>query len=170
MRLASIEAIAKALDTHKVQYLVVGGLAVVAHGYGRLTMDMDLVVRLYPDNILAAFAALTGLGYRPCVPITGTQFADEKLRQSWITEKHMKILNLQSDRHRETSIDIFVAEPFDFHAEYARAVEMELVPGIPMRFVCVDTLVAMKEAVARPKDLDDVWHLKKLNETDSGAS
>jgi hypothetical protein len=53
-----------------VRYLVAGGLAVAAHGYLRFTKEVDIVIRLIPDNIDRTFAALSSLGYRPSVPIT----------------------------------------------------------------------------------------------------
>ena len=164
MKLASVEAIARALDEARVRYLVVGGLAVIAHGYGRLTMDVDLVVQLEPGNVVAAFDALGKLGYRPRVPVTAAQFANADLRREWIETKDMKVLNLHSDQHRETSVDVFVIEPFDFDAEYARASVQELMPGAGLRIVHRDTLIAMKEAVGRPRDLDDAWHLKRLRQ------
>jgi hypothetical protein len=114
MRLSSFEAIAKALDTGGVRYLVAGGLAVNAHGYLRFTKDLDLVVQLVPDNVMRAFAALEGLGYRPAVPVTAGQFADTGTREGWIRDKGMKVLQFWSDAHRETPIDMFVSEPFDF--------------------------------------------------------
>ena len=40
MKLASIEAIVRALNGADVPFLVVDGLAVVAHGYGRQTIDL----------------------------------------------------------------------------------------------------------------------------------
>ena len=156
MKLADVEAVARALGAHDVRYLVAGGIAVVAHGYGRLTMDLDLVIQLEPDNIQAAFEALRPLGYRPRQPVTGAQFADPAMRKNWIETKNMKV---QSDQYRETTIDVFVSEPFDFNTEYSRAAKFELVPGLTMPFVCLDTLIAMKEAVGRPGDLDDAWHL-----------
>ena len=82
MKLASFEAIVRALNDGKVRYLIAGGLAVNAHGYLRFTKDVDFVLHLMPDNIQRAFAALGGLGYRPSVPITAEQFADAELRQS----------------------------------------------------------------------------------------
>ena len=39
----SIETIAAALDRARVRYLVVGGIAVVAHGHVRFTAGLDLV-------------------------------------------------------------------------------------------------------------------------------
>lgn len=51
MRLASFEAIVRALNAAKVRYLVAGGMAVNAHGYLRFTQDVDLVVALDPKNV-----------------------------------------------------------------------------------------------------------------------
>ena len=126
MKLADIEAVIRALDDAQVRYIVVGGLAVVLHGYSRATYDLDLVIQLRPTNILAAFRALKPLGYRPLVPVSPEQFADADIRQSWIDQKGMMVLNLWSDAHRDTNIDVFVTEPFDFDAEYDRALVQEL--------------------------------------------
>ena len=40
----------KALEKHKVQYLLVGGLAMNLHGVPRTTMDVDLVLALDPPT------------------------------------------------------------------------------------------------------------------------
>lgn len=74
MKLDTLESVAKALDRHGVRFIVVGGLAVAAHGYVRNTVDVDFVIRLEPANIHAAFAALAELGYVPTVPVSGEQF------------------------------------------------------------------------------------------------
>jgi hypothetical protein len=97
MKLASFKEVVSALNGAEVRYLVAGGLAVAAHGYGRLTYDVDLVISLESDNVLKAFRALEGLGYQPRVPVTGEQFADASLRRGWIEHKGMKVLNLFSD-------------------------------------------------------------------------
>jgi hypothetical protein len=52
MEVRSVEAIVRALNDAKVQYLIVDGLAVNAHGYERLTVDLDLVIGLSRDNII----------------------------------------------------------------------------------------------------------------------
>ena len=58
MKLASVEAIVRALVREDVRNLVVAGLAVNAHGLLRFTKDIDLVLELVPANVLRAFAAL----------------------------------------------------------------------------------------------------------------
>jgi hypothetical protein len=52
------------------------------------------------------------------------QFSNSELRQRWIRDKGMQVLQFWSDAHRETSVDVFVTEPFAFDEEYARAIDM----------------------------------------------
>jgi len=162
VRVASVEAIARAFDKAGVRYLIAGGLAVNAHGYLRLTFDVDLVLRLEPANVKAAFRALGRLGYRPTVPVTAAQFADARQRGEWIEQKHMQVLNFHSERHRETSVDVFVTEPFDFENEYRASLSGEVATGVRVRFVSIPTLIAMKELAGRPRDRDDIEHLRMI--------
>lgn len=164
MKLSSLESVTRALNEAGIRYLVAGGLAVNAHGYLRLTRDIDLVLAMDSDNLVRAFEALKSAGYRPLVPITALQFADAELRQKWIDEKGMKVLNFFSDTHLETSLDVFVHEPFDFDTEFAASLKGELLPGLEVRFVSIPTLIRMKEAANRPKDVDDIQHLRWILE------
>ncbi len=160
MRLASFEAIARALQSGAVRYLVAGGLAVNAHGYLRFTKDVDLVVQLDPDNIRRALVALGGLGYRPAIPVTVEQFADPLQREGWIREKNMQVFQLWSDAHIETPIDVFVSEPFAFDEEYAHSVVKPLRDDLPVHFVSIPTLIRMKELANRDQDRIDIEHLR----------
>lgn len=164
MKLAAFETVVKALNAARVRYLVAGGLAVNAHGYIRLTMDIDLVIALDAGNIRQAFQALAGIGYRPTVPIDADGFAQPAQRKRWQEEKGMQVLNFHSDAFPVTSVDVFVYEPFDFAQEYDIALQGELLPGIYVRFVSIPTLIRMKQTAARPRDLDDIQHLKWLQE------
>ena len=164
MKLASVEAIVRSLNTIGARYLIAGGLAVNAHGYIRLTMDVDLVIAMDPSNIARAFQAFAALGYKPIVPITAEQFANSDLRHQWIRDKGMTVLSFSSERHKETTLDVFVTVPFDFQRESLQALEGELSPGAKIRFVSLATLVAMKEAAGRPRDMDDLEHLRQILE------
>ncbi|MFO7653565.1 MAG: hypothetical protein R6X25_07050 [Candidatus Krumholzibacteriia bacterium] len=163
MELRSFEAVMRALATEGARSILVGGMAVVSHGHGRMTHDLDLVIDLTPRNIRRTFAALATLGYRPRVPVDAEGFADPEMRRSWIEEKHMTVLNFDSDRFRTTPVDIFVVMPFDFDGAYEKAVVAD-VNGIAVRIVDLQTLIAMKEAAGRPIDLDDARHLRLLGD------
>ena len=166
MKVSSFEAIVRSFDEAGVRYLVAGGLAVNAHGYMRLTKDVDLVLDLQPENVARALAALVRLGYRPTVPVAAAQFADPGQRQRWIREKEMKVFQLWSDEHRDTPIDLFVEEPFSFDEEYSRAVVKPLYGAVEVRFVSLGTLIRMKEAAGRAQDRVDIEHLRaKLEES-----
>lgn len=167
MKLASFEVLVTAFDRAGVRYLVAGGLAVNAHGYLRFTKDVDVVVQLVPENIAAAFRALASLGYRPSVPISATQFADPAMREQWIREKGMQVLQFWSDEHRETPLDLFVQEPFPFEEEYPRALVKPL-GTIPVRFVSIATLVRMKEAAGREQDRIDIEYLRMRQKGNGG--
>jgi hypothetical protein len=166
VKIASLVAIASALGDADVRYLIVGGLAVAAHGYGRVTFDLDLVLQMQPENLRRAMAALESLGYRPTAPVPVTQFTDETTRQSWIRDKNMVVFQMQSPGHAETPIDLFVTEPFDFDQEYETALIGELEPGLSTRFVAIDALIRMKEAAGRDKDREDVRQLRLLQQDD----
>lgn len=168
MKVASFESIVRALNEAGIRYLIAGGLAVNVHGYLRFTNDIDVVIQLIPDNINRAFSALAALDYKPVVPVTAEQFADQAMREGWIRDKGMQVLQLWSDHHRETPIDLFVYEPFPFDEEYARAVIKPLYEAVEVRFVSIPTLIKMKEAAGREQDRIDVEHLRMRLEDDAG--
>ena len=162
MKVASFEAIVQALNREGVRFLVVGGLAVNAHGYLRFTKDVDLVVRLQRSDILGAFRALRSIDFHPAVPITAEQFADPELREQWRREKGMLVLKFWSDQHRETPVDVFIYEPFDFAREEASALHGASAGDPDAGFVDIPALIAMKREAARPQDLIDIEKLQAL--------
>lgn len=163
MKRDTFERIIRALNGAGVPFIVVGGVAVVAHGYGRTTRDLDIVIRLQPDLIRAAFGALELLGYRPAVPVTAEAFADAEQRSRWIADKGMTVLNFFSDRHRGATVDVFTAEPFDFSSEYEGAMVQNIAPGVPVRIVRLSTLIRLKKQVGRLQDLADIEELRKIH-------
>ena len=164
MKLASVEVLFSALNEAEVRYLVVGGLAVVAHGYVRYTADIDLVVEMSPQNLTKALGVLQDLGYRPQVPVAIMDFADAKTRESWIQEKGMLAFQLVSDRHRKTPVDVFVKEPFDFADEYEQAPRKEIAAGLIAPVASIDTLIRMKEAAGRDRDVIDLSQLRRIRD------
>jgi hypothetical protein len=163
MKKASFDAIVRTLNEAQVPFLIIGGIAVIHHGYGRVTQDVDMVIRLEEKIIGRAFRALAQMGYQPAVPITATEFADPVRREKWQREKNMRVLRFWSDQHRETPLDVFVTEPFDFEREYAGADVRESAPGQPVRIVSLATLLEMKRLAGRPQDLADIDEINLLH-------
>jgi hypothetical protein len=54
---------------------------------------------------------------------------------------------------------MFIEEPFDFDAEYLTAFVAEVAPALPVRILKLESLIRMKEATGRSKDIEDVQHL-----------
>ena len=79
----------------------------------------------------------------------------------------MQVLQFWSDQHIETPVDLFVTEPFPFEEEYERSLVKPLHGVIDVRFVCVRTLIRMKEAAGRPQDRIDIEHLHMRLEDDA---
>lgn len=169
MRLEDLEAVIGALESAGVRYLVVGGVAVNAHGYARATRDLDVVLALTPQNVRTALDTLKGLGYRPMVPVALEEFVDEDKRKQWREKRNMEVFSLVSDRFPRTPVDIFVEEPFDFEDAHSNSMTGELAPGVRIRFVDIDTLIRMKEATGRSRDQDDAEHLRMLAEMEGGV-
>lgn len=163
MKKNDFETIVRALNGADVAFIVVGGIAVIEHGYGRNTYDVDLVVRLTPESVARTFGALAAIGYLPRVPITAEEFAEPEQRRRFVDEKRMQVLTFWSDEHGETPVDIFVTEPFDFSEEYAKAEIREVSPGLAARVVTLATLFQMKKEAGRPKDLADIDELSLLH-------
>ena len=162
MERRSIESIIRALNDADVKYLVVGGLAVVAHGLVRFTADIDVVLDPDPASQKRAVEALSGLGYRPRAPVDFEKFADAAERRRWVNEKGLTVFSIYSPQHPATEIDLFVEQPFDFGSAYSRAVRFDVAPGVPATFVGLEELIDMKRKAGRPQDLVDVEGLRSL--------
>ena len=164
MKLEHVIAIVRDLNEAGVRYLIVGGLAVNAHGHVRYTNDLDLVIGLDPVNIRLGLDTLAKQGYRPRIPLTSEQFANAKLRNQWGNEKGLVVLSLWNERWKETPIDVFVREPFNFTAEYEVAKLVPLASGLSAPVVALPALFRMKKEAGRPRDLDDIVELTRIEE------
>jgi len=71
----TVAQLASDLDQHGIEYMVIGAVALTAHGYFRFTADVDLV--LTADGLEKFHRELVGLGYRPAF-----EGAKKKLRST----------------------------------------------------------------------------------------
>ena len=157
-----IERILGALSGAGVRYLVVGGVAVVLHGHLRVTRDVDLVVELVPANVRTALKALSGLGFRPRAPVRMEDFADPEQRRGWVRDKNMRVFSLWNSKMPLTEVDLFVEEPLDFQAAWARAVQARI-GSFSVPVAGLEDLIALKRVAGRPQDVADIDALERLH-------
>ena len=151
----------KAMEDKGIRYVVVGGVAVVLHGFVRATMDLDLVVSLDTDNARKFLDLVAGLGYRPKMPVPLEQFADPAKRQEWIETKGMRVFSLHHSKRVQELVDVFTNEPIPFEEMYERRVRVP-VEGISINIASRKDLKVLKQAAGRPQDLQDIAALDEL--------
>jgi hypothetical protein len=156
-----IATILEALNREGARYLIVGGVAAVLHGHLRTTADLDLVLQLERENVLRGLRALDRVGYRPRAPVPAESFADRETREAWIREKGLTVFSFWSSAGSALSVDLFVAEPFDFDAAYARAPRLSL-GSVEAPVLALDDLIEMKTRAGRPIDAADVEALRAI--------
>jgi hypothetical protein len=136
------------LERHGIDYMVIGAVALMAHGYPRFTEDIDLV--LTPEALETLHRELMGLGYVPAF-----EGARKKLRAT----------------RANVPVEIIVAgeypgdgkpKPVSFPVPATASVEID---GV--RVVTLEKLVELKLASGmtapdRLKDLADVQELIKI--------
>jgi predicted nucleotidyltransferase len=156
-------AIFKELNQLKIDYLVVGGLAVNFHGIPRMTYDIDLMIHLEPQNILRLVSKVSSWGYRPKIPVDSQDLADEPKRNSWIQEKGMKAFNFYSETLPIGEIDLVIDSPIPYEKLKKNSVIIEI-EGEKIPVVSVHDLIRLKTAAGRKQDLADVEHLRVVLE------
>jgi len=159
----NVRGILATLNDAGVDYVIVGGLAVILHGYLRATADIDLVVGLAPDNCRRALKALAGIGFRPRLPVSIEDFADARTRAEWIEQRNMLVFQLWDPENPVRSLDLFVRDPIPFDQLFGEATEKDI-DGIVVRIASIEHLVQMKQAAGRPRDLEDVAKLLELRD------
>lgn len=129
-----------------VEFIVIGGMAAVAHGSSQLTRDLDICVPLRPDNFVRLQAALAGLHPRVragagSIPLELTEDSTRRLRK----------LHVITD---EGNLDCLgeVAGVGYYDAAEAESIEIRLGEHA-CQVLGIEALIRSKEAAGRPRDL-----------------
>jgi len=165
---ADTEFLLTALGEAGVRYVVVGGVAVVLHGYLRATADLDLVLGMDEQNLKAALRTLDGLGFHPRAPVPLAAFADASERRRWINEKNLQVFSLWHSKMPGFEVDIFVEPPLPFDDLYSRALRVDI-GKTNVSVASIDDLITMKRTAGRPRDADDIEALLQLKENGNGS-
>jgi hypothetical protein len=151
------EALLETLVQGEVEFLLVGGVAATVHGSARLTQDLDAVYRRSPENIRRLALAVRDLEpYLRGAP-AGLPFrfdeATVRLGLNFTLTCTLGDLDLLGE----------IAGGGTYEDLLPHSVEVELF-GIPVRCLDLETLIRVKRAAGRPKDLEAVAELERLLE------
>jgi len=134
----------------KVEFAVVGGIAVNLHGYVRATNDLDIFIRPSVENARLAFQALLAIG----IPLQGLVpddlLDDEENLRFGPEEDHIDILSSIGE--------------LTFDQVWRNRIETEI-EGLSVPFISLADLIANKRQVGRLRDLADVEELMLLAKT-----
>lgn len=162
-RPVEFERVISALNETCVDYLIVGGVAVVLHGVDRLTADLDVVLDLQRDAALKAMTHLERLGYQPRPPVKMKDFAEAELRQQWMETRNMQVFSLWDPNGELPVLDVFVSYPLDFSKLLSDSVEVDI-GGLKTRIASIEHLVEMKSDTGREKDQQDITALRERHD------
>jgi hypothetical protein len=155
---AGFRSILVALAEHEVDFILIGGLAAVAHGSRRVTRDIDIVAKPENDNLSRLEAALAELG--------AVQLIEGGAEQP-IDPSDVALVALGTTLHTRSPagrLDIVGAPagaaPYALLRERALLVR---VGGVETLVTGLNDLIAMKRAAGRQLDLQDIANLTEPN-------
>jgi hypothetical protein len=140
-------AVVSLFEAHEVDYALIGGYAIAAHGYVRFSEDVDLLVDPSPENAKRWIAALSELPDRAAEELVGEE--DIFVRQGPYAVRV----------NDEYTVDILPsASGHGWDELRAYIIEMS-VDGRPMKVLSLEGLLLTKEG-ARDKDRMDAKVLR----------
>jgi len=132
------------LNSHRVEYLLIGGYAVGYHGYPRATADMDIWIAIRRGNAKKIVAALKEFGFD--VPELSVEL--------FLEENQIIRMGVPP-----VKIDIATTISGVTFAEcYAERV-VDILDGVKVNIISLKHLKANKKASGRHKDLNDLENL-----------
>ncbi|RTL15611.1 MAG: hypothetical protein EKK52_20025 [Burkholderiales bacterium] len=131
---------AELLNAHGVDYLVVGGYALAAHGHPRYTGDIDFWLDRNDANIERLLLVLRAFGFES-LGLSIADFAPDAVIQLG-----------QPPRRIDLLMGIDGVQFADCHARR----EVIAVDGVPLSFIGLDDFKQNKRATGRLKDLADL--------------
>lgn len=137
----------QALNQHDVDYLIVGGYAVIMHGYTRTTGDLDIWVRKSADNYDKLIRAFATFGM-PTFDMTKGNFLENEALDVFTFGVPPVCIELITNIKGLIFEDTF------------KNVVVKEVDNILIKMLSLKDLLQAKRAVGRLKDQDDIEHLE----------
>lgn len=157
------EAIVRALLEDGVEFILIGGFAVITHGFRRNTDDLDIVPAPDRENLARLASVVKDMDYR----IFGT----EEFDPDELVHPNLEALLaggnwVLSTKHGGFDILQYVEPDLDYEALAKEAITADAF-GYEVQVCSYRHLVAMKEAAGRTKDVDDLQRLRRIRGEES---
>lgn len=154
------DRIVRTFAEHHVDYVLVGGMAAVAHGSTLPTEDVDITPSRAPDNLERLAAALVELGAR--IRADGEAGGVEFHCTGAFLAAMPMMLNLTTEAG---DVDLTIRpsgfeEGFDELAP--RSSSIDVGGGVAVRVAALDDVIASKRAAGRAKDQAALPYLEAL--------
>lgn len=135
------------LNKHHVEYLVIGGVAVIAHGYPRSTGDVDFWYRPTIENYIKLLSTFKDMG------------VDISDLEELVFDPHKSFFRIPTlGIKAEFLPQIKGLTKFEEAFKQAKIFTLD---GIPITIIGYDDLIKNKKETNRPKDLGDIDELEK---------
>ena len=135
------------LNSHAVDYLLIGGYAVGYYGYPRTTADLDIWVAIRSDNAEKLVDVFHDFGMQ-AEEISPPLFMEPgNIVRMGVAPVRIEVLN-----------DI---DGVEFQDCLPRSATIEI-DGVPVKLISLSDLRKNKRASGRYKDLDDLEHLPDM--------
>lgn len=133
------------LNANGVEYLIVGGYALMVHGYPRYTGDIDFWINPAPTNVRALLAALSQFGFASVGLVEADFLKPDAVVQLGYPPARIDLM---------TAID-----GVQFDAAFAQRVVLTI-DGVELSVIGRSELITNKSSTGRLKDLSDVQALR----------
>lgn len=143
-----------------IEFVIVGGVAVILHGVNRATFDLDIVPELSPESWRKLVDLIWASGARPRIPETQEAIGDVENVKRWIQEKNLLALTFRSPSGG-LDINLLVGESNSFERLRDKA-HLLSIGEQNYRVIDIHDLIAMKKAAGRSKDLEDAAELERI--------
>jgi hypothetical protein len=153
MTTLDLRALLEALNNADVNFVVVGGVAVAAHGYVRATEDLDIVPDPDRDNLRRLANSLVRLD--ATLPRAKGRAFDPNRDAHHLRRGHSLTVDTL---HGGLDVVQRVPDAPDYEDLDRGAVDSDLL-GVPVRICSLDALRRMKQARGTTQDLADLENL-----------
>jgi hypothetical protein len=150
----------RVLSEHRVEFVVIGGLAVALHGYVRATKDIDIVPKPSRENLTRLWSAVSEIG---ATPIELGEFRTEEMPMAFSVDGLIEGGGNWALSTRLGRLDVMQwVNGVDGYAELRpNAVRVdEPSVGHPIWVAGLGDLISMKEAAGRDLDRIDITALR----------